>query len=97
MSQQKLTNNENTNKTKRIASNTLVLFFRMLVITVVNLYTVRWVLSGLGTVDYGIFNAIGGVVTTSTCLTSVLAISTQRFYSFAIGKGDHDKIGRAHV
>lgn len=92
MSQQKLTNNENTDKTKRIASNTLVLFFRMLVITIVNLYTVRWVLSGLGTVDYGIFNAIGGVVTTSTCLTSVLAISTQRFYSFAIGKGDQDKL-----
>jgi O-antigen/teichoic acid export membrane protein len=75
-------------KSKRIASNTLVLFIRMLVITVVNLFSVRWVLNGLGVVDYGVFNAIAGVVTTSTCLSSVLAISTQRFYSYAMGQGN---------
>lgn len=73
-------------KNKRIASNTLVLFIRMLVITVVNLFSVRWVLNGLGVVDYGVFNAIAGVVTTSTCLSSVLAISTQRFYSYTMGQ-----------
>jgi O-antigen/teichoic acid export membrane protein len=75
-------------KNKRIASNTLVLFARMLVITIVNLFSVRWVLNGLGVVDYGVFNAIAGVVTTSTCLSSVLAISTQRFYSYAMGQGN---------
>lgn len=73
---------------KRIASNALVLFVRMLILTFVNLYTVRWVLSGLGAVDYGIFNAVAGVVTASTCISSVLALSTQRFYSYAMGKGE---------
>ncbi len=76
------------NRTKRIASNTLVLFARMLIITFVNLYTVRWVLAGLGAVDYGIFNAVAGIVTASTCISSVLALSTQRFYSYAMGKGE---------
>ena len=80
------------NRSKRIASNTLVLFARMLIITFVNLYTVRWVLAGLGTEDYGIFNAVAGVVTASTCISSVLALSTQRFYSFAIGKGESDRL-----
>lgn len=79
-------------KSKRIASNTLMLFVRMLVIMAVNLYTVRWVLRGLGVEDYGVYNAIGGVVTTSTCLTSVLALATQRFYSYAIGQGETDKL-----
>ena len=69
-----------SNNSKRIATNTLVLFARMLVLTFVNLYTVRLVLAGLGTEDYGIFNAIAGVVTASTCISSVLALSTQRFY-----------------
>ncbi len=32
-----------SNYSKRIATNTLVLFARMLIITIVNLYTVRWV------------------------------------------------------
>ena len=75
-------------RSKRIAANTLMLFARMLIITFVNLYTVRWVLKGLGLEDYGIYNAIAGVVTTSTCLSSVLALSTQRFYSFAMGQND---------
>lgn len=80
------------NRSKRIASNTLVLFARMLIITFVNLYTVRWVLAGLGTEDYGIFNAVAGVVTASTCISSVLALSTQRFYSYAMGKGEKERL-----
>lgn len=85
-------NKDIQNRSKRIASNTLVLFARMLIITFVNLYTVRWVLAGLGTEDYGIFNAVAGVVTASTCFSSVLALSTQRFYSFAMGKGEQERL-----
>lgn len=81
-----------SNSSKRIATNTLVLFARMLVLTFVNLYTVRLVLAGLGTEDYGIFNAIAGVVTASTCISSVLALSTQRFYSYAIGKRETERL-----
>lgn len=82
----------NDNRSKRIATNTLVLFARMLIITCVNLFTVRWVLNGLGATDYGIFNAVAGVVTTSTCISSVLALSTQRFYSYAMGQGNHEQL-----
>lgn len=80
------------NRSKRIATNTLVLFARMLVITCVNLFTVRWVLNGLGATDYGIFNAVAGVVTASTCISSVLALSTQRFYSYAMGRRNQEKL-----
>jgi O-antigen/teichoic acid export membrane protein len=76
------------NKSKRIASNTAVLFIRMLIITIISLYTVRVVLNGLGAEDYGIFNTVAGVVTTSSFLSSVLAISVQRFYSFSMGKNN---------
>lgn len=64
--------NDISNSSKRIATNTLVLFARMLVLTFVNLYTVRLVLAGLGTEDYGIFNAIAGVVTASTVSVAFL-------------------------
>ena len=66
---------------KRIASNAMVLFARIFVITIVNLYSVRYVINGLGIEDYGIYNAIAGVVMTSSCLIPVLALSMQRFYS----------------
>ena len=81
-----------SNHSKRIAANTLVLFARMLIITILNLYTVRWVLKGLGTEDYGIYNAVAGVVTTGTCISSVLAMATQRFYSYAMGIGEKEKL-----
>ena len=83
---------EERNGVKTIASNTFVLFVRMLFMTLVNLYTVRCVLNGLGVIDYGILNAVAGIVTASTCVSSVLALSTQRFYSFAIGKGQHERL-----
>ena len=89
--------NKNTVKKEKngvttITSNTFVLFLRMLFMTVVSLYTVRCVLNGLGVVDYGVLNAVAGIVTASTCVSSVLALSTQRFYSFAMGKGQHERL-----
>ena len=52
-----------SNNNKRIAKNTLLLYFRMLLTMVVSLYTSRVVLGALGVEDYGIYNVVGGVVT----------------------------------
>lgn len=76
---------DNATKSKRIASNTLVLFVRMIVVLLINLYAVRLVLQSLGEEDFGIFNAIAGVVLTSAFITTTLAVSFQRFYSYALG------------
>lgn len=77
-----------SSKNKRIASNTLLLFLRMLVITIINLYSVSLILKGLGKEDYGLYNAIAGVVTATGFISSVLALSVQRFFSYALGKKD---------
>ena len=45
---------EENNTTKRIAKNTLMLYFRQILIMIVSLYTVRVVLNTLGAEDYGI-------------------------------------------
>ena len=87
-----MSSSTNINKSQRIAMNTIILFIRMFVLTIINLYTVRLVLKGLGVIDYGIFNAVAGVVTTSAFLISILELAIQRFYSISLGK-----IGRAHV
>ena len=79
-------------QSNRIAKNTVVLFLRMLVLTVINLFIVRLVLRGLGQDDYGTFNAVAGVVTALTCVSSVLAIATQRFYSYVAGKGEQSTL-----
>lgn len=83
---------DSARKSKRIAANSLTLFVRMLAIMAINLYAVRVVLKGLGTADYGIFNAVAGVVLTSTFLNTTLAVSIQRFYSYSIGKDDQERL-----
>ena len=50
-----------TNK-KKIARNTIALFLRMGITTIVALFTSRIVLQQLGASDYGIYNVIGGMV-----------------------------------
>ena len=79
-------------QTKSIASNTMLLFLRMFILTLVNLYAVRLVLKGLGTEDYGIFTTIAGVVTTAAVFNSVLALAIQRFFSYAQGQHNDNKL-----
>ncbi len=71
---------------QKIAKNSLLLYFRMIIVMCINLYTVRLVLSGLGIRDYGIFDVIAGLITTLMSLSSVLSSSTQRYYAICLGE-----------
>lgn len=85
-------NQQGTNK--RIAKNTLLLYIRMIVLMVINLYTSRVVLQVLGVSDYGLYNVIGGVVASFSMLSAALTVGTQRFLTYAIGEKDRDKLQR---
>lgn len=53
---------QTSDNNKRIAKNTLLLYFRMLFMMVVSLYTSRVILNALGVEDFGIYNVVGGIV-----------------------------------
>lgn len=73
---------------RRIAKNTMMLYFRMILTMIVSLYTSRVILNTLGVEDYGIYNVVGGVVSMFAFFNSAMSAATQRFLSFEIGKGD---------
>ena len=77
---------------KRVAKNTLFLYFRMILIMLVTLYTSRVVLAELGINDYGIYNVVGGVVLMFSFLNSCMSTATQRFLTFELGRGDTDRL-----
>lgn len=77
---------------KRVAKNTLFLYFRMILIMLVTLYTSRVILAELGISDYGIYNVVGGVVMMFTFLNNSMATATQRYLTYELGKGDREKI-----
>lgn len=79
---------------KKIAKNTLLLYFRMLFMMAVSLYTSRVVLSTLGVEDFGIYNVVGGVVTMFGFINSAMTGSTQRFITFALGRGEEKELSK---
>ena len=85
---------ENNSNNKRIAKNTAMLYFRMILIMGVSLYTTRIVLKVLGVEDFGIYNVVGGVVTMLSFLSASMSSATQRFLSFELGKNDLPQLTR---
>ncbi|GHV72411.1 hypothetical protein AGMMS49928_29250 [Spirochaetia bacterium] len=81
-----------SSNTQRIARNTLMLYFRQILIMLVSLYTVRVVLNTLGAEDYGIYNVVAGVVTMFGFLSGSMASASQRYFSFEIGRGDFEQL-----
>lgn len=76
------------NNNSRIAKNTIFLYFRMILLMAVSLYTSRVVLSSLGIDDYGIYNVVGGFIGMFAFLNGAMSGCTQRFITIALGKGD---------
>lgn len=73
---------------KRLAKNTIFLYFRMLFLMCVGLYASRVLLRTLGIDDYGLYNVVGGIVTMFGFLNATLSTSTQRFLNVELGKSD---------
>lgn len=82
----------NLSNNRRIAKNTIFLYFRTILIMLVSLYTSRVVLNELGIEDFGIYNAVGGFVLMFSVLTGALSNAISRFITFGIGKSDKSYI-----
>lgn len=76
---------------KRLAKNTLILYFRMIINMIIGLFTSRIVLNSLGVEDYGIYNVVGGFVSMFTFLNGTLASGTERFLTYALGENNLNK------
>lgn len=79
---------------KRIAKNTMFLYFRMMLIMGVSLYTSRIVLKTLGIEDFGIYNVVGGIVTMFTFLNGSLGSATSRYITFELGKKNYERLNQ---
>ena len=81
-------------RNKTIAKNTLFLYFRMLLVMGVTLYTSRVILHVLGVDDYGIYQVVGGVVSMLGFVNGALSTGTSRFLTFELGHGDSERLKR---
>ena len=63
-----------------------------MVTMIISLYTSRVVLKILGIDDYGIYQAVGGIVGFLSFLNNALGTGTSRFITFGLGEGDKNKL-----
>lgn len=75
---------------KRIAKNTIALYFRTLMMMLVGLYTGRVMLQALGVDDFGINNVVAGIVTMSSLITGTMSQGISRYITYTLGRGDKD-------
>ncbi|MCL2101494.1 MAG: hypothetical protein FWH22_07255 [Fibromonadales bacterium] len=84
-----MTSSENN---KRIAKNTLFLYFRSILTLGAGLYTSREVLAQLGIEDFGVYNVVGGVIVLFSFIQNAMNSATSRFFTFDLGKGDFEAL-----
>ncbi len=81
-------NRQISESSRRIARNTLALYFRMFVLLIIGLFTARIVLNSLGIEDKGVYETVGGVVAMMAIITNSLSTAISRFLTVEIGRED---------
>lgn len=79
---------------RRIAKNTLALYFRMFLLMAIGLFTARIVLNSLGVEDKGVYETVGSFVSMMAIITSSLSTAISRFLTVEIGKSDTESLKR---
>ncbi len=80
------------NRTEVILKNTFYLYFRMIVLTLISIFTYRVVFNALGAADYGTYNVVGGCIGLFGFLSGTLIIVFQRDFAVAFGEGNKEKL-----
>lgn len=76
--------------TKRIAINTMVIYIRLVVVTVVSLFATRFVLQALGASDYGLYSVVSSILVMLNCISTGMMTTTRRYINVEMGRQDGD-------
>lgn len=71
---------------KKIALNSAIIFVRLIISTIVGVYSSRIVIDALGASDYGLYNVVGGIVSMLNVVNAAMLSTTYRYLAFEIGK-----------
>ncbi len=77
---------------KVILKNSLVLYLRLFLTSIISLFSVRYILLALGASDFGLYTVVGGIVFLAAFLNNVMVSTTNRYIAFELGKGDEGEV-----
>lgn len=77
------------NDNKKIAYNSVIIFLRLIITSVVGIVASRIVLDALGASDFGLYNVVGGIVVLLNVVNTAMLSTTYRYLAFEIGKKEN--------
>lgn len=82
------------NSNKKIAKNSLILYVRLIVTSIIGLYSSRLVLQELGVDDFGLYGIVGGIVALLNFLNSSMITTSNRFIAVELGRIENQDINK---
>lgn len=73
---------------KVIVRNAFIMYFKLIVVSLVGLFSSRFVIQALGSSDFGLYSVVGSIVFMMAFLNNVMVTTTYRFIAFELGKDD---------
>ncbi len=75
-----------------IIKNSGILFLRLVINSILGIFSSRLIIQNLGASDFGLYSVVGSVVVMMAFLNTVMTSTTNRFIAFEIGRGDMEAV-----
>lgn len=72
-----------------ILKNSIILYIRLIITSIVGIITTRILLNSLGVQDFGLYAIVGGIVLMMNFLNTALISTSFRFIAFELGKNEN--------
>ena len=82
------------NENRTLAKNSLILYTRLIITTLIGLYASRVVLLELGVENFGLYTIVGGLVAMFNMLSTTMISTSTRFIAVEIGKPENADINK---
>lgn len=79
---------------KVIIKNSFILYFKLLVVSILGLFSSRFIIQALGSSDFGLYTVVGSIVFMMAFLNNIMVTTTYRFIAFELGKDDVASVNR---
>ncbi len=73
---------------RRLATNSVMMYIRMIFVMALNVYMSRVLLKALGVEDYGTYNVVGSMVAAFDSIRSMFVSSSQRYLNYEMVNGN---------
>lgn len=77
-----------------IARNSLILYLRLVITTIIGLYASRIILLELGADNFGLYAIVGGVVALVNVMNTTMIATSNRFIAIEIGKNQRSELNK---